>query len=112
VETIDKSNLRPDDAVAAFAGVLIDAGEADDGQLLVLPPLQPFRSYHIHTSLVAVSWNDGTGVPQDAPFSGFTCHVVEESETRFRFEAAYWGPDESGVPKRWSAKVSYLAFLV
>lgn len=112
MDTIDKSNLRPGDAVAAFAGVLIDAGEADDGQLLVLPPLLPFRRYHIHASIIAVSWNDGFGIVQDVPFSGFTCQVVEESETRFRFEAAYWGPDESGRSKRWSARVSYLAFLV
>lgn len=112
MDTIDKSNLRPGEAVAAFAGVLIDAGEADDGQLLVLPPLLPLRRYHIHTSIVAVSWNDASGSDQESPFNGFTCQVVEESETRFRFEAAYWGPDEGGASKRWSARVSYLAFLV
>lgn len=112
METIDKSQLRFGETPALFAGVLIDAGEADDGQLLVLPSLQPHRRYHVHASLSVVSWNDGFGISQEGNFSGITCQVVEEGETSYRFEAAYWGPDEIGTSRRWSAKVNYMVFLV
>lgn len=112
METIDKSHLSFGETTALFAGVLIDAGEADDGQLLVLPPLLPHRRYHVHATLSVVSWNDGFGTTQEGKFSGITCQIVEENDTNFRFEAAYWGPDEVGVSRRWSAKVSYMVFLV